>query len=54
MQTILTNEILYYGGLITAVCAAAAGIIFFAALYICRIKLNHKLDKEYGDYGQKK
>lgn len=43
-----TNEILFYGGMVIAVTALVAAIIFFVIFYIGKIKLNIKFDEEYG------
>lgn len=44
----LTNEVLFYGGMIISACSLAVGIAYYAISYINRIRLNIKLDEEYG------
>ncbi len=44
----LTNEVLFYGGMIVSACSLIFGIMDYVILYIKRIRLNIKLDEEYG------
>ena len=45
----LSNEVLFYGGLGLAVCSALAAFIFFCLFRIGSVRLNAKLDAEYGE-----
>lgn len=44
----LTNEMLFYGGLIVAGGSLLGFLFFVFVLQIRRIRLNSKLDEEYG------
>ena len=45
----ITNEIMFYGGIVTAATALVTGIICLLALKMKKIKLNAQLDAEYGE-----
>lgn len=45
----LSNEVLFYGGLGLAICSAAAAFIFFCISQIGSVRLNARLDAEYGE-----
>ncbi len=45
----ISDEILFYGGIAVDIITAASAIIFFVIFYIGKIKLNIKFDKEYGE-----
>ncbi len=44
----VTNEVMFYGGMIISACSLVLGIVYYAISYIKRIRLNIKLDEEYG------
>lgn len=44
----ITNEALFYGGIITAASALVIGVIYFISLHIRRLRLDIQLDEEYG------
>lgn len=44
----LTNEILFYGGIVAAVGSVVTAIIYFSISQIKKIRLNIQLDAEYG------
>lgn len=44
----LTNEALFYGGIIVIGCSVAAAVIYFSIAYVRWMRLSIKLDKEYG------
>lgn len=45
----ITNEMLFYGGLVLTGSSVLLAIIFFCISKIKSIKLNAQLDKEYGE-----
>ncbi len=45
----ITNEIMFYGGIVTAATALVTGIICLLALKMKKIKLDAQLDAEYGE-----
>lgn len=45
----LTNEILFYGGIIITGCSILSAIIYFCVAKIKFVKLNAQLDLEYGE-----
>lgn len=49
----LTNEILFYGGLILICSSLLLAIIYFCISKIKSVKLNAQLDAEYGENTQK-
>lgn len=53
-MNMLSNETLFYGGLITAGIAAAALLVFAVLSIAVKIKLNAKFDVEYGERTDKK
>ncbi len=44
------SEILFYAGIITAACSAAAALIYLLVSRGKTRRLNEKLDKEYGSF----
>lgn len=50
----LTNEVLFYGGMIVAGGSAAAALIYFILAYVRWIRLSIKLDEEYGKRNREK
>ena len=44
----LTNEILFYGGIILAGCTLLTGFIYLCISHIQKIRLDAQLDAEYG------
>lgn len=44
----LTDEVMFYGGMIVFVCSLVLGIIYCIISYIKKIHLNMQLDEEYG------
>ncbi len=44
----LTNEALFYGGIIVAGCSVAVSVIYFSIAYVRWMRLSIKLDEEYG------
>lgn len=53
-MSLLTNEALFYGGIAVAGCSLAAAVIYFSIAYVRWIRLNIKLDEEYGKEERKK
>lgn len=47
-MTWLTNEDLFYGGIIVAGGSIAAAVIYFSIAYVRWMRLRIKLDEEYG------
>ncbi len=45
----LTNEILFYGGVIITIIVVVAFVIYLCISQIIKIKLNTKMDLEYGE-----
>lgn len=45
----ITNEMMFYGGIVIAAAALAAGIVCLLTLKIKKIKLDAQLDEEYGE-----
>ena len=45
----ISNELLFYGGIVVIILTLIFAIIFYILLYIKKIKLNAKFDKEYGE-----
>lgn len=45
----ITNEMLFYGGILLAGISALLAIIFFCISKVKSAKLNAQLDKEYGE-----
>ena len=45
----ITDEMLFYGGVVVAGIVLVLAIILFVIFYIDKIKLNLKFDKEYGE-----
>jgi len=45
----LTDEILFYGGIAIAAISLIAAIFYFSLSQIRRIRLNARLDAEYGE-----
>lgn len=50
----LTNEVLFYGGIIVAGCSVVAAVIYFSIAYVRWMRLSIKLDEEYGKRKQEK
>ncbi len=50
----LTNEALFYGGIAVAGCSLAAAVIYFSIAYVRWMRLNIKLDEEYGKKEERK
>lgn len=50
----LSNEILFYGGAAAAIFSVAAAFVYFCFSRISAVRLNAKLDAEYGEKGKKK
>ena len=48
-MNLVTDEILFYGGLILAGLAGVSGIIYFLLYRIKRMRLESQMDKEYGE-----
>jgi len=44
----ISNETLFYGGIVVDIIVLILVIIFFVMFYIDKIKLNDKFDREYG------
>lgn len=44
----LTNEVIFYGGIITIVGSLIMAVIYFISSHIQYIHLNVQLDEEYG------
>lgn len=44
----LTNEVLLYGGIGTAICTAVTALIYSVVLRIQWIRMNAQMDEEYG------
>ena len=44
----LTNEVMFYGGIVVAGCSLVSGIIYLGISHIRRIRLDVQLDDEYG------
>lgn len=44
----LTDEALYYGGMLVSACSLLLGIVYCVLPYIRKIRLNIQLDEEYG------
>ncbi|MXP74413.1 hypothetical protein GN277_02945 [Lachnospiraceae bacterium WCA-9-b2] len=44
----LTNEVLFYGGIVIAACSVIAGAIYFTVSHIKWIHMNVQMDEEYG------
>lgn len=44
----LTDEVLFYGGMIVSLCSIALGIVYFILSHIRKVHLNKQLDEEYG------
>ena len=45
----ITNEMMFYGGIVIAAAALAAGIVCLLTLKIKKTKLDAQLDEEYGE-----
>lgn len=45
----ITNEMMFYGGIVIAAAALAAGIVCLLTLKMKKIKLDAQLDEEYGE-----
>lgn len=45
----MTDEMLFYGGLIIAGCSLGAAILYFCVSQIGMIRLKTQLDAEYGE-----
>lgn len=45
----LTNEMLFYGGMIVAAGAAVLGVVVFCVFQVQKVRLNVRLDQEYGE-----
>ena len=50
----LTNEFLFYGGMIVAGGSVAAAVIYFIFAYVRWMRLSIKLDEEYGKMNREK
>lgn len=50
----ITNEMLFYGGLLTVSGSFILAILFFSITQIQKIRLNVRLDEEYGKKERKK
>lgn len=50
----LTNELLFYGGIIVAGGSVAAAAIYFILAYVRWTRLSIKLDEEYGKMHREK
>lgn len=48
----ITNEMMFYGGIILAGSSALLAIIFFCIFKVKSIKLNTQLNREYGEKQQ--
>lgn len=48
----ISNEMMFYGGLILAGSSVLLAIIFFCLSKVKSVKLNAQLDKEYGEKGK--
>lgn len=44
----LTNEVLFYGGIVFSVCTLIMAFIYFTLSHIRWIHINRQLDEEYG------
>lgn len=44
----MTNETIFYGGIIIASCSLLAALVFFFIFKIKKINLDAQLDAEYG------
>lgn len=49
----VTDEILFYGGMAAAGCILAAAIIYLCISQIGIVRLNARLDSEYGERTEK-
>ena len=49
----LTNEVLFYGGIIITGCSILSAIIFLCVTKIKAVRLNAQLDAEYGERKKK-
>lgn len=45
----LTNEVLFYGGIIITVCSILSAVIYFCVSKIKKLKLKAQLESEYGE-----
>lgn len=45
----ITNEFLFYGGIILTGCSVLAAIVYFTFSKVKSIKLNAQLNMEYGE-----
>lgn len=45
----LTNEVLFYGGIVIAAGSLAAALFYFFITQIKKVRLEAKLDMEYGE-----
>ncbi len=50
----LTNEILFYGGIAAAIASLAAALLYFCITQIKKVRLDARLDAEYGERTHKK
>lgn len=50
----LTNEILFYGGIAVAIASLAAALLYFCITQIKKVRLDARLDAEYGERTHKK
>lgn len=48
MQLPITDQLLFYGGMAVSGCSAALAFLFFCISQIRKIRLNARLDAEYG------
>lgn len=44
----LTDEAMFYGGMIVSACSLILGIVYYIVLYIKKNRLDMQLDEEYG------
>lgn len=50
----ITNEMLFYGGLIIVAFSCFAGLLYFGISQIRKVKLEQKLDEAYGKKEKRK
>lgn len=53
LDNMLTNEILFYGGLAITGCTLLAAFIYLCMSHIKKIRLDAQLDAEYGKKNKK-
>ena len=44
----LTNEIMFYSGMIVSACSLLMGLVYLSLSHIRRLRLDVQLDEEYG------